>query len=89
MIDLSKYELLQANKEKEYLSAVIKPFRDRILSIYKFELSGYEGIGIELKFPKVERSVDVDAMTLPSFEIGTMYKGMELAKEYSLEELGL
>lgn len=76
-------------KEKEYLSAVIKPFRDRILNIYKFELSGYEGIGIELKFPKVENRVDVDAMTLPSFEIGTMYKGMELAREYSLEELEL
>ena len=90
-----KYQIVKISKpildekEKEYLSAVIKPFRDRILSIYKFELSGYEGIGIELKFPKVERSVDVDAMTLPSFEIGTMYKGMELAREYSLEELGL
>ena len=75
-------------KEKEYLSAVIKPFRDRILHIYKFELSGYEGIGIDLKFPKVEKNKD-DAMTLPSFEIGTMYKGMELYKDYTLEELGL
>ena len=74
-------------KEKEYLSAVIKPFRDRITHIFKFELSGYEGIGIDLKFPKVEK--DEDAMTLPSFEIGTMYKGMELYKDYTLEELGL
>ena len=75
------------NKEREYLSAVIKPFRDRVLHIYKFELSGYEGIGIDLKFPKVEKNED--AMTLPSFEIGTMYKGMELYKDYTLEELGL
>lgn len=67
---------------------MIKPFRDRILHIYKFELSGYEGIGIDLKFPKVEKNED-DAMTLPSFEIGTMYKGMELYKDYTLEELGL
>ena len=73
--------------EKEYLSAVIKPFRDRIIHIFKFELMGYEGIGIDLKFPKVE-SYD-DAMTLPSFEKGTMYKGMEANKDYTLEELGL
>lgn len=85
IIKLSKPILTES--EKEYLSAVIKPFRDRILHIYKFELSGYEGIGIDLKFPKVEKNED--AMTLPSFEIGTMYKGMELGKDYTLEELGL
>lgn len=91
---LGRYEIVKLSKpiltgkEKEYLSAVIKPFRDRILHIYKFELSGYEGIGIDLKFPKVEKNED-DAMTLPSFEIGTMYKGMELYKDYTLEELDL
>ena len=85
IVKLSKPIL--TSKEREYLSSVIKPFRDRILSIYKFELSGYEGIGIQLKFPKVENRED--AMTLPSFEKGTMYKGMELAREYSLEELVL
>ena len=86
IIKLSKPILTES--EKEYLSAVIKPFRDRILHIYKFELSGYEGIGIDLKFPKVEKNEN-DTMTLPSFEIGTMYKGMELYKDYTLEELGL
>ena len=91
---LGRYEIVKLSKpiltesEKEYLSAVIKPFRDRIIHIYKFELSGYEGIGIDLKFPKVEKNED-DAMTLPSFEIGTIYKGMELYKDYTLEELGL
>ena len=96
IVDLltGKYEIVKLSKpiltekEKEYLSAVIKPFRDRIIHIYKFELSGYEGIGIDLKFPKVEKNNE-DAMTLPSFEIGTMYKGMELGKDYTLEELGL
>ena len=86
IVKLSKPILTES--EKEYLSAVIKPFRDRIIHIFKFELSGYEGIGIDLKFPKVEKNED-DAMTLPSFEIGTMYKGMELYKDYTLEELGL
>ena len=88
-----KYEIVKlskpilTSKEREYLSSVIKPFRDRILYIYKFELFEYEGIGIQLKFPKVESSED--SMTLPLFEPGTMYKGMELAREYSLEELVL
>ena len=86
IVKLSKPILTES--EKEYLSAVIKPFRDRIIHIFKFELSGYEGIGIDLKFPKVEKNEN-DAMTLPSFEIGTMYKGMELYKDYTLEELGL
>ena len=85
IVKLSKPILTE--KEKEYLSSVIKPFRDRILHIFKFDLMGYEGIGIDLKFPKVE-SYD-DAMTLPSFEKGTMYKGMEANKDYTLEELGL
>ena len=61
IVKLSKPILTES--EKEYLSAVIKPFRDRIRHIYKFELSGYEGIGIDLKFPKVEKNED-DAMTL-------------------------
>ena len=88
-----KYEIVKlskpilTSKEREYLSAVIKPFRDRILNIYKFDLFGYEGIGIDLNFPKDENYKD--AMTLPSFEKGTMYKGMELGKEYILEELEL
>ena len=85
IVKLSKPILTE--KEKEYLSSVIKPFRDRILHIFKFDLMGYEGIGIDLKFPKVENHED--AMTLPSFEKGTMYKGMEANKDYTLEDLGL
>ena len=74
-------------KEKEYLSAVIKPFRNRIISIYKTELAGYELIGISLKLPK--KTVYKDAFSLPLFEKGTMYKGMKIDKEYTLKELEL
>ena len=90
---LGRYEIVKLSKpvltesEKEYLSAVIKPFRDRILHIYKVEVSGYECIGVDLKFPKVEKLED--SLTLPCFEIGTMYKGMKLGKDYTLEELDL
>ena len=57
-------------KEKEYLSAVIRPFKDRIEFIAK-------------------RKMFDEAISLPYFKKGTMYKGMELYKEYTLKELGL
>ena len=71
------------DKEKEYLSAVIKPFRDRVRIIYKFHYtySSSENIVISIK--------DDNNIFLPGFETGTMYKGMELEKAYTLEELGL
>lgn len=69
-------------KEKEYLSAVIRPFRNRVKYIYKttYQYVGTEFIAIQLY---------CGFMSLPNFEKGTMYKGMELDKEYALEELDL
>lgn len=74
-------------KEKEYLSAVIKPFRDRILRIAKKgEDDESEYIEISLRY-YVNKFYAV--FFLPDFKKGTMYKGMEVEKEYTLEELGL
>ena len=71
-------------EEKEYLSAVIKPFRDEILYIVKHnalvEDIDYQYISIGLSEPN---------MSFPTFRKGTMYKGMELNKKYTLKELGL
>ena len=67
------------DKEKEYLSAVIKPFRDRVSSISK------DG---PLEYITILLDGD-DFAILPNFEEGTMYKGMEEYKKYTLEELGL
>ena len=39
--------------------------------------------------PSATKYKDGGATTLPLFEKGTMYKGMEINKEYSLEDLGL
>lgn len=71
-------------KEKEYLSAVIKPFREKVESIKKFEnyYSAQEYIHIAMK-------KGTDYCSLPWFRKGTMYKGMEAYKLYTLEELGL
>ena len=69
------------DKEKEYLSNVIRPFRDKVEYIIKFDLLPEEYISICL--PEHETT------DLPCFKRGTMYKGMEIDKEYTLEELGL
>lgn len=74
--------------EKKYLSDVIRPFRKRVACIYKIrEYDNYVYIKIYLSSIKGKGRKDIIA--LPSFEEGTMYKGMQVAKQYSLEELGL
>lgn len=73
--------------EKEYLSAVIKPFRDRIISIRKYRYNKDEYIGMYVKY--YAETDESEMITLPLFKEGTIYKGMELKKYYTLEELGL
>jgi len=70
--------------EKAYLSAVIKPFREDIECIVKVKIhfEAKEYIGIEMKG-------DCYYCKLPNFKKGTMYKGMEANKRYTLEDLGL
>ena len=68
--------------EKAYLSAVIKPFRNDVEYIEKRIFStGAEYIRICL--------TEDETVNFPNFKRGTMYKGMETGKIYTLEELGL
>lgn len=71
--------------EKEYLSAIIKPFRDMVTSVIKYESSIYEYIAI--RYRGLEEYIGT--VRLPSFKKDTMYKGMKANKKYTLEELGL
>lgn len=70
--------------EKKYLSAVIKPFRDKVDSICKENFMDYGCQRIVIGL--IGAGPD---MILPLFKSETMYKGMELGYEYTLEELGL
>lgn len=71
--------------EREYLSAVIKPFRKKVKHIVKINLSGSP----EEQFIRIVIG-NLDFINLPNFNKNTgMYKGMEVDKLYSLEELGL
>ena len=69
--------------EREYLSAVIKPFRKKISCIRKSKdfRKGKNYIKIEF--------CDGDRMFFPNLSNDEMYKEMELDRNYTLEELGL
>lgn len=69
--------------EKEYLSAVIKPFRNRVKYIVKTF-----GVSEARQFIRIIMH-DGGYSNLPFFKGSTMYNGMELDTKYSLEELGL
>ena len=72
------------DKEEAYLSAVIKPFREDVEWIEK--IKRYDG---ENEFIHITVKRSEDCCELPAFKKGTMYKGMEANKVYTLEELGL
>lgn len=75
-------EQILTQKEKEYLENFLRPFKDRVTTINKYRWGeSREYIRIWLSFN--------ESISLPLFAKNTMYKGMELNKEYTLEELGL
>ena len=85
---LGRVEIVKAAKpildniEKNYLSNIIKPFRDRIDYIAKVNLSNRrEYILFKMK--------NYEMISLPFFTASTMYKGMENDKDYTLKELSL
>ena len=72
-------------KEKEYLENVIRPIKNRVNSIAK-------SYAILTQCKKEEIVINYDnkyGSCLPHFTKGTMYKGMELNRKYTLKELGL
>lgn len=73
------------DEEREYLRAVIKPFRKDVEYIVK--LPKFEWIQ-EAIYIHIGRSWRGN-IELPTFKKETMYKGMKINKRYTLEELGL
>lgn len=69
-------------KEKAYLSVVIKPFIEKVEYVYKI-CSEIE------KREYLEISLENGVISFPYFEKGKMYKGMVINTLYKLEELGL
>ena len=71
--------------EKSYLSAIIKPFREKVNYISKIE----KGCSTEEQFIKIVVNFD-EYVNLPYFNKSSrMYMGMEPFRKYTPEELGL
>ena len=70
-------------KEREYLSSVIKPFKKRVTSVRKW----FNGIDYQIIISLDHAET---LCQLPRFPLSSeMYKGMDSNKWYSLQELGL
>lgn len=69
-------------EEKEYLEAILRPFKNRVKVIKKVKLRAEEKEYLYIFLGN-------DDIILPSFIENTMYKGMGLNKQYTLAELGL
>ena len=77
--------------EKTYLRNVIKPFKERVAYIRKNEYNSKAQYISIIYSERKDLIADNgwDNIILPSFPKETMYKGMEVNKRYTLEELGL
>lgn len=74
--------------EKEYLSNIIKPFKNKVYYIVKYTISFYDGDFIQICV-KSNRNNVYQYINFPAFIRDSMYKNMKLCYKYSLKELGL
>lgn len=74
--------------ERDYLSAIMKPFLKKDLEIYvtKFEATDFNS---KENVEFLEICIDEEAFSLPNFKPNTMYKGMKEGKPYYANELGI
>ena len=80
-------EPLLNDAERQYLEAVIRPFKDRAIGVTKYKfLNDY--IWLYIDVAGVTEST-FDSFSLPAFRKDSAYLGMKFDKEYTLEELGL
>lgn len=73
-------------EEKEWLEHFLKPFIKARIRVIKSKTFDYFD---EYEDEELTIMIEDNEVDLPPFSKNTMYKGMELDKEYTLEELGL
>ena len=79
-------------QEKEYLSNIIKPFKNTVRAIAKYDDIDYDNYSFILIIVKqLIDGYDIvnEGICLPVFKSDIMYKGMEVGKQYTLDELEL
>ena len=75
-----KLPLALTKEEKDYLSEVVKPFRDKIEYIKRLTSDSWDSI---------QMITDKGVTAVLFFETDTRYKNMEPDRKYTLAELGL
>ena len=85
-IEIEEPDIL-SKAEKEYLSAVIKPFRDRVIFIKKVKCAN-NNYFISIKISSELSQSGEERIYFPFFQ-NDMYKRMESNKDYTLEDLDL
>ena len=85
-LNLTVEEKILDEDEKRYIKNIVRPFRDKVISIRKSQdYDMYEYITIIYQ----EEDNHTNYIYLPNFKKNTMYKGMSLEKHYTLEDLGI
>lgn len=73
---------LLTKREKDYLEGVIRPFKDKVISISK------RSFNIELEYISILIKEDF-RVNFPNFIINNYYKNMKVGREYTLKDLDL
>lgn len=84
-LDMEHKEPILDEAEQKYLSAFIKPFRNDVTMIRKDKDMACNTTRFRIAIYVSKSGYSY----LPWFNSRTMYKGMDLCKAYTLEELGL
>ena len=78
-----------SDKEKEYLTAALKPFHEKVKYVEKIVESVSSDKGWRDKEHLYVAFYGRAMISMPDFDVGEMYSGMELGREYTLDELGI
>lgn len=81
-------ETLLTEKEKQYLEAVLMPYKNRVLYVAKY-IYNTNKASLEIRIKSLFGKNCQESVILPYFDDTKMYTGMEKNKCYTLEELGL
>lgn len=86
-----KYEAIFERKEevldeteKRYLSNIIRPFKNKVQYIVKYD----NPLRTEKEYLRI-KLINDEEMNFPDFKKDSMYKGMKESKKYTLKKLGL
>ena len=81
-------EKILTDEEKEYISNIIKPFKNRVCYIIKYKNLCYNEEYIQIRVKSYDNKL-YEITSLPIFVEGSMYKNMKAWYKYSLKELDL